>query len=707
MPYSFSQFSCFIPTLTLGCALFLFACDSSESSSLNSSMSQGGQSQANQGGTVSSNPGGQEGMGQGGSQTQDGGHLAHSLMETQSCASGTGVESGKLLFEDKTIEMGLEGVNGTLLSVVDLNGDEWPDLVVRRGGVRADLLEGENPKRHTWVLLNQQGRFVDFTEESGFLATRRTYPLKVGRPNWVVVFGDLDNDGDQDAYSGIDLRTPPMIETDQASFVVDGESSEILLNDGQGHFELTYLQDPIRRTDVEDVPSGAAFMDLNRDGWLDLWLTQGGLGAPMQDRVYLNQGYGDLQDATLELGLETQEWQRVSDLNQALAHSTAWSATTCDLNNDGYFELLAASYGRAPNHLWLAQGEGQSLSYSNHSVASGYAFDENKIWQDDQFARCFCANQPNVEECQGVESPLITCDTSNWNHDTGREDFRLGGNSGATVCADFDGDGNFDLFTTEIRHWWAGQGSDASEILLNQGESQPTFIRPGREALGMTIEHSSASWDEGHITATELDFDNDGYLDVYLGATDYPGNRGRLYHNLSADGTFRFKEISIEDAFEHNRSHGVAVADFDRDGDQDLIVGHSRMRCRLEGANPCYETMQIRYFENKVGTESSWIQLKLEGGEGSNRSAIGAKIEIETTSLDGTVQKRTRLLKGGFGHFGQQNETLIHVGLGNHCLAQVTITWPNQAQTQTQYQLQAQKRYLIKQGNEPVEIETP
>ena len=139
---------------------------------------------------------------------------------------------------------------------------------------------------------NNGPRFEDNTLESGFLATRGSYPLEVGRPNWVVIFGDIDNDGDVDAYSGIDLRNPPEISLTDPAFIVDQESSEILLNDGNGHFELTYRQDPVRRQAGDDIPSGAAFIDINRDGWLDLWLSQGGLGAPLQDRLLLIVGKG-------------------------------------------------------------------------------------------------------------------------------------------------------------------------------------------------------------------------------------------------------------------------------------------------------------------------------------------------------------------------------------------------------------------------------
>ena len=624
----------------------------------------------------------------------------------QRCVVGEGYQSGRPAFREQTIEVGLEGVMGTLMSVGDLNGDGWPDLIVRRGGVKSDVLDLEPPKRHTWVLMNREGRFEDNTEASGFLATRGSYPRTVGRPNWVVVLGDVDNDGDLDAYSGIDMRNPPSVEVEgEPSFVVDQERSELLLNDGQGHFELTYLQDPLRRVGAEDVPSGAAFVDVDRDGWLDLWISQGGLGAPLQDRLFKNQGRGDFEDVTATLGLSSRPWEELSDLNEGLAHTTAWSAAACDLNGDGAPELLAASYGRAPNHLWLASGQGAALSYENHSVASGYAYDENQGWEDNQFARCYCQANPNAAGCSGVPAPLINCSSPNWRHSNDREPFRLGGNSGATLCEDFDGDGDLDLYTTEIKHWWAGEGSDGSELLINDGQAR--FTRPGRQALGLSIEHAGTSWDEGHITAAAFDFDNDGALDIYLGATDYAGNRGRLYHNLSGGELGpRFEELSLEDGIAHNRSHGVVSGDFDRDGDLDVIVGHSRMRCGDDEVTGCYQTMQIRYFENLLGSERAWVQLDLEGGAGSNRDAVGAWVELSVPATETRPARViTRYIKEGYGHFGQQSERVLHIGLDDACSAEVRVLWPNAERAEQRFSVSAGARYKVKQGEEPQRLD--
>ncbi|MBM4291478.1 MAG: CRTAC1 family protein [Deltaproteobacteria bacterium] len=622
-----------------------------------------------------------------------------------------GYAPGARAFEEATQGSGLEGVEAALLSVADLNGDGWPDLVARRGGTRADVLEGEAVARHVWVLMNRGAaaagggaRFEDATEASGFLATRGAYPARVGRPSWVVVFGDVDNDGDVDAYSGVDMRTPPAVTAvvggEERAFVVDQERSELLLNDGAGRFALTYAQDPVRRVGVEDVPSGAAFTDVDRDGWLDLWVSQGGLGAPMQDVLFRNAGRGELEDATAALGLRTQPWEQLAALNGGLAHSTAWSAAACDLNDDGTPELLAASYGRAPNHLWLGERDAAgAVRYLNRSVASGYAYDGDRSWQDNQFARCYCEANPSADGCAGAPASLLDCGQMNWRHESDRQPFRLGGNSGATVCEDWDGDGDLDLYTTEIRHWWAGEGSDASEVLLNDGAPSPTFARPGRAALGLTIAHDEVSWDEGHITAAAIDFDNDGLQDIYLGGTDYPGNRGRLYRNRSTPEGARFEEVPTADFFEHNRSHGVAVADFDRDGDLDVVVGHSRARCS-EGPNPCYPTAQARYFRNVVGAQRSWLQLSLEGGAGSNRGAVGARVEVTPVGAAG-ARAVARVAQGGYGHFGQQQDPALHFGLGEACEADVRVVWPNAARAEQRFRVRAGARYRLRQGEAP------
>ncbi len=620
---------------------------------------------------------------------------------TASCKSPVVYEVDRPIFTDSTEAWGLNeaGVLGTRLTIGDINGDGLPDFAARRAGTHFDqFTETEDTtRRFHWLMLNRGGSFEDVTQSSGWNAVRGTYPITVGRPAEVVAFADVDNDGDLDAYTGVDVRQRLTLELGEDQPVAIEERSELLINDGTGHFTLVAPEHPLRRLNRQDVPSGISFVDMNLDGNLDAWITQGGLGAPMQDRVFIGNGQGGFEDITSESGVTTESWIQAATMNEGRGHSTAWSASACDLNNDGYPELIAGSYGRAPNHLWRSASVDGAVNYVNESVASGYAYDDDQSWGDNQFAACYCASNSDAEGCDSAQRPRINCGQTNWRHNTDREPFRLGGNTGTTVCADFDNDGWADLVTTEIKHWWAGSSSDASELLLNAQSSDVRFTRPGNAQTGLAIEHGGGSWDEGIITATWLDFDNDGRKDLYMGGTDYNGNRGRLYHNQSSPGNPQFVEVQPNLGIDQHRSHGVAVADFDGDGDMDLIVGHSRNRCDASDPTNCYSTRQVRLFENTLNDAGNWIQLKLEGGEGTNRSAIGAVVIVNTTQ-----GKQRFEVNGGYGHYGAQDDMLVHIGIGPDCDATVEVSWPNEVRHKSRYRLPANHRFAITENQPPV-----
>lgn len=583
------------------------------------------------------------------------------------CEDGSAWDGQSTVFRDASADWGLDQLDlaGVRLSAVDFDDDGWPDLAVRQNDDRI------------WLLRNTgQGRFEDVTEASGIRATRPGGDDLRGGTAWV--WADVDNDGDLDVYTG--LPDP-----------VDGETSELMLNQGDGTFVLgprnSVLRDPVR-------VFGAVFTDVDRDGFIDLFL---GAFGPEQDRLLLGRGDGRFVDRTEARGLQTEAWTAIEPLNEARAHSNAWAVEACDLDGDGSPELLASSYGRAPNHLWHNDGTGR---FTNVSVASGYAFDDRQDWSDNESARCWCALHPDDADCAGIAAPQIRCevdsDAFRWSHGNDREPFRLGGNSGQTVCADFDHDGHLDLLTSEIVHWDVGTSSDPSEIVRNTGASPPRFDRPGNDVTGLDRAKPDPTWDDGDITGDAFDFDNDGFIDVYIGSTDYPGTRGLLYHN---QGELQFVRVPPRNGIDHTRSHGSVAADFDRDGDLDLVVGHSTARCG--GAEDCYADPHPRLFEN-LTEGSNFVQLRLVGAPGTNRSAIGARVEVRTAD-----HLQVQEVNGGGGQFGDQTDLALHFGLGTACEAEVTIRWPDAVNQTETFVLGAGHRYRIHQGVGVAAVDQP
>lgn len=128
-----------------------------------------------------------------------------------------------------------------------------------------------------------------------------------------------------------------------------------------------------------------------------------------------------------------------------------------------------------------------------------------------------------------------------------------------------------------------------------------------------------------------------------------------LFHN-QADGTFADATVAIGGGAFDGR--GVAFADYDRDGDVDLLV-------TADAGQP------TRLWRNDTVTQNHWLTLQLIGTR-SNRSAIGARVEI-TTPLMTTVQEAS----GGAGR-GSFNSLPVEFGLGaDTSITQAAIRWPN------------------------------
>jgi hypothetical protein len=184
------------------------------------------------------------------------------------------------------------------------------------------------------------------------------------------------------------------------------------------------------------------------------------------------------------------------------------------------------------------------------------------------------------------------------------------------------------------------------------------------------------------------DFDNDGWLDLYLGTGDPE------ISNLMPNRAFRndrggtFQDVTTSGGFGHlQKGHGVSFADLDHDGDQDIY--HS-VGGAFQG-----DFYRNALFENP-GHDNDWITLKLEGTD-SNAVGIGARIKIAIQEEGGAERTIYRTVTTG-GSFGA-NPLRQQIGLGKAKMVQrMEVTWPVTGKTQVFTEVAANRFYAIREN---------
>ena len=209
---------------------------------------------------------------------------------------------------------------------------------------------------------------------------------------------------------------------------------------------------------------------------------------------------------------------------------------------------------------------------------------------------------------------------------------------------DFDGDGEPDILMTGLR-------GETFELFRNTGKGSFEDASAKSGVLGLSRPWSG--WSCGLV-----DFDNDGWLDMFVACGGLDANEPQRNRVLRNSGAGRFSDVSADAGadFAVPRVHrGVAFADFDNDGRMDAAV------TSLNGP--------VEMWMNR-SPQQHWLQLKLKGTR-SNRSALGAKVICHSGP-----RSQTLFVANSVG-YGSTSDLRLHFGLGSERKGTVEIHWPS------------------------------
>jgi hypothetical protein len=401
----------------------------------------------------------------------------------------------------------------------------------------------------------------------------------------------------------------------------------LLHNDGNGTFSDVTEEAGL----LSFHPSQTAvWRDFDGDGWLDLFVgNESGKGDPQPCELFRNNRDGTFTEQAAEAGVALTEWVK--------------GVASGDFDNDGRPDLYVSVRG-GPNHLFHNLGPAAAPS--------------GKVRFED------------VAAAAGVQQPI-------W--------------SFPTWAFDYDNDGWEDIFVSG--YGLEDPGDIARDMLGEPHKSErPRLYRNRGDGTFEDVTRAAHLWRLLMAMGSNYgDFDNDGWLDFYLGTGD--PDLARLLPNRAfrnAGGRF-FQDITTSAGLGHlQKGHGVSFADLDNDGDQDVyhVVGGAVEADHFRNA----------LFENP-GHGHHWIKLKLTGVK-SNRAAIGArtKVVVREGSAERAIYK-TVSSGGSFGSSPLRQE----IGLGDAArIDRVEIRWPSSTAPQVLQGLVLDRCYEVREGESAV-----
>ncbi len=452
-------------------------------------------------------------------------------------------------------------------------------------------------------------------------------------------------------------------------FIVNSSKSDrgrLYRNRGDGTFEDVTEPSEIRQT---GLGMGAVWFDHDGDGNIDLFTT--GFGWQM---LYRNRGDGVFEDVTGASGLEIKggwpagpavaDYDLDGDLDIYVPHYVDFHYGTVEEGSklskqyglDTPFTLNPASYEPLANALYRNNGDG---TFTDVSAAAGVADAEGRSLQA-VFSDLNMDGHPDIYVGNDISPDALFISQGDGTFENVAIYARTADARGSMGIAvgDYDGDLDPDLWVT---HWIAQDDALFRNMSEKYTGREIRFIDQIAPAVG---EHSLTyvGWGVGFF-----DYDNDGGLDIFVvnGSTfELPEDRTRLepqrnllFHNRR-DSTFTLANQSAGDVWNaKNVGRGASFADYDNDGDLDILI-----LARGEG---------VRLLQNQGGNKKGWLTIDLHGAAG-NGQAVGAAVTVSVDSV-----KQRKVVTVGSSYLSM-SDTRLHFGLDDSKSADwVEIRWPD------------------------------
>ena len=455
---------------------------------------------------------------------------------------------------------------------------------------------------------------------------------------------------------------------------------------------------PFDNAGLEVYWTGAAWVDIDQDGDLDLFLTnRAPVQAPKMNKVlindgnsftnsedhflaqqagfwfsvnivdYNNDGLTDIYSAgipgALYKNLGNNNFETVSTGDIAKITSAGIASAWGDLDLDGNLDLvlvrpnwlpLPSFFGPPPPPLiFLNSG---APDYRLEQIDTSYLPEDETYLQPTLFD---FDEDGDLDILTGMgsgapkkdvilinkfkESGTLTFERDN-KSTMSRE--LLEGNHWS--FADIDNDGDFDAFVT---NWAVSKNEKNHPKHNNLFINKDGFFEKNEDDLLVSTYTMSSTFSWG-------DFDNDGDLDaIEVNDSTYSL---KYFQN---DGKGNFKPMLAGDLGKTvKHQSGISIGDFDNDGDLDVFIPGPGSQSSL--------------FRNDLKNENNWIKFKLEGTV-SNKSAIAAKLYLKSIKNDTTVITQSREVSGSNTFFGS-NSLQQHFGLGkDQTIKELVIYWPS------------------------------